>query len=302
MSLDRPSGDIAALALDARCTLGEGLLWDAAARRWLWTDIEGACLWRWSGPGHAPVRCTLPDRLGSFACCRSGRLLLGLAKGLAWGREQGGRMEVSPVVPVEAAEPRTRINDGRTDRHGNFVFGTFNQAPERRPICGFYQFSVRNGLRRLALPAVGIANSICFSPDGATMYFTDTAQGVIRQCDYDADGARVTNVREFVRVDPADGGPDGSVVDAQGCLWNAQWGGGRVVRYSPAGERLQTVMLPAPHATCPAFGGEGLHDLMIASARAEMDAAGLASAPLSGGLFHLHLPGVTGLADTLFED
>jgi sugar lactone lactonase YvrE len=300
MTTTEPPGVAARLALDLRCTLGEGVLWDAARRCWWWTDIEASCLWRWAGPGHAPVRCLLPDRLGSFAICRSGRLLLGLAKGLAWGREHDGRIEVSPVVPVEAAEPRTRINDGRTDRQGRFVFGTFNQAVEKRPICGFYQFSSRHGLRRLALPAVAIANSICFSPDGRTMYFTDTAQGRILQCDYDGESAAVARLREFVHVQGA--GPDGSVVDAEGCLWNAQWGAGRVVRYSPDGEPLMSVGLAAPHASCPAFGGEGLHQLTITSARAELDAASLTRWPESGGLFQLELPTVTGLADALFED
>jgi sugar lactone lactonase YvrE len=291
---------VAPLALDVRCTLGEGLLWDTARRRWWWTDIEASCVWTWAGPGHMPVRCELPDRLGSFALCRSGRLLLGLAKGLAWGREHDGRIEVSPAVPVEAAEPRTRINDGRTDREGRFVFGTFNQAAEKRPICGFYQFSLRHGLRRLALPAVAIANSICFSPDGRTMYFTDTAQGRILQCDYDGESASVSRLRDFVAVQG--GGPDGSVVDAEGCLWNAQWGAARVVRYSPKGEPLMSVSLAAPHASCPAFGGDGLHELTITSARAELDATALARWPESGGLFQLKLPAVTGLADALFED
>jgi L-arabinonolactonase len=294
--------DQAALALDLRCTLGEGLQWDATSGCWLWTDIEASCLWRWAGPGSAPQRLALPDRLGSFACCRSGRLLLGLAKGLAWARLDGARLEVSPLMPVEAAEPRTRINDGRTDRQGHFVFGTFNQAQEKRPICGFYQFSARHGLRRLALPAAAIANSICFSPAGETMYFTDTAQGSIMQCDYDAATAQVANIREFVRVDPGVGGPDGSVVDAEGCLWNAQWGAGQVVRYAPDGQALMAVALPAPHVTCPAFGGQGMHDLMITSARAELSPADLARAPLSGGLFHMHLPGITGLADAQFDD
>lgn len=296
-----PREAAARLALDVHCTLGEGVLWDAARQRWWWTDIEAACLWYWAGAGHSPVRCVLPDRLGSFALCRSGRLLLGLAKGLAWGREHEGRIEVSPLLPVDAAEPRTRINDGRTDREGRFVFGTFNQAAEKRPICGFYQFSSRHGLRRLALPAVAIANSICFSPEGRTMYFADTAQGRILQCDYDGESGSVAGLREFARVQDG-AGPDGSVVDAEGCVWNAQWGAGRVVRYSPQGEVLMAVSLAAPHASCPAFGGHGLHELTITSARAELDAAALDRWPASGGLFQLTLPAVTGLADALFED
>jgi sugar lactone lactonase YvrE len=132
------------------------------------------------------------------------------------------------------------------------------------------------------------------------MYLADTAQGRILQCDYDGESASVDRLREFVCVQG--GGPDGSVVDAEGCLWNAQWGAGRVVRYSPQGEALMSVSLAAPHASCPAFGGDGLHELTITSARAEMDPAALARWPESGGLFQLNLPAVTGLAETPFED
>jgi L-arabinonolactonase len=292
----------AALALDQRCTLGEGLLWDPAAAQWLWTDIEASCLHAWAWP-HGPVRTlTLPDRLGSFARCRSGRLLLGLAKGLAWGEFSNDTLAVTPLVAVEADEPRTRINDGRTDRSGNFVFGTFNQSPDRRPIGGFYQYASTHGLRRLALPPVGIANSICFSPDGATLYFTDTAVGRIMQCRYDSSSAQVDDIRLFAVVNEPGASPDGSIVDSDGCLWNAQWGAGRVRRFSPRGEPLETITLDAPNASCPALGGPDLHDLMITSARIEMSDEQLAMAPAAGGLFHVHLPTVTGLPDALFED
>jgi len=291
----------ASLALDARCTLGECLLWDAAQARWLWTDIEASCLYGWAGGSAPPQRLELPDRLGSFALCRSGRLLLGLAKGLAWGRFGADGLAVAPLAPVDAAEPRTRINDGRTDRSGHFVFGTFNEAADRRPIGSFYQYSQRHGLRRLALPAVTIANSICFSPDGRTMYFTDSLRGLIQQCRYDADAAEVGAPQPFAGV-AAPGEPDGSIVDADGCLWNAQWGSGRVQRYSPRGQPLQQVRLAAPHVTCPAFGGADGATLTMTSARKGLSPQALAQAPLSGALFSCSVPGCSGLADALFED
>ncbi len=291
----------ATLAVDASHQLGEGVVWDAAQRVWLWTDIEASLLMRWDGGREPPQRYALPDRLGCLAPARSGRLLLGLAKGLAWGHLGAEGLVVTPLVAVDAAEPRTRINDGRTDRSGNFVFGTFNEGADRHPIGSFYQYSARHGLRRLALPAVTISNSICFSPDGATMYFADSPRGLIQQCRYDADSAEVGPPRPFAQL-PAPGGPDGSVVDAEGCLWNAQWGLGQVQRYASSGELLERVVLPVPHVSCPGFGGADLSTLLITTARVGLSPQALAEAPLSGALFCVQNPGCVGLADAPFDD
>lgn len=293
------------LALAQTATLGEGLLWRDG--RWWWTDIEAATLLAWRPGEAAPLACRLPDRLGSFAHCRSGRVLLGLAKRLALATF-GDALELGQLqtlVPVDAAEPRTRINDGRTDRSGNFVFGTLNEDRERRPrstIASSYQYSMRHGLRRLALPAVAIANSICFSLDGRTLYFCDTLTQRIQQCDYDADTAQVENLRLFVQMDSPDAWPDGSVVDAEGCLWNAQWGAGRVARYDAHGALMATYAAPAAHATCPAIGGEGMDSLMLTTARTELSREAQAAQPLAGSLFSFALPTALGIPDALFED
>lgn len=293
------------LALPQAATLGESLIWQDG--RWWWTDIEAATLFAWRPGSEAPQSCRLPDRLGSFAHCRSGRVLLGLAKRLCLATLGDGLAlgQLQTLAPVDAAEPRTRINDGRTDRRGHFVFGTLNEARERRPIstiASFYQFSLRHGLRRLALPAVAIANSICFSLDGRTMYFCDTLSRRIQQCDYDAETAKVDNVRPFAEMDRADAWPDGSVIDAEGCLWNAQWGAGRVARYDPDGRLLDSFAAPAAHTSCPALGGAGGDQLMVTTARAELSREALAAQPLSGSLFALGLPKALAVPDALFED
>ena len=288
------------LALPQMATLGEGLLWQGG--RWWWTDIQGATLNAWR-PGDAEAQsCKLPDRLGSFAHCRSGRVLLGLAKRIAVATV-GDDMSLGPLqtlAAVDAAESRTRGNDGRTDRRGCFVFGTLNEAKETRAIASFYQYSLQHGLRRLALPAVAIANSICFSLDGRTMYFCDSLTHRIQRCDYDADSAQVENLRPFVEV--ADAEPDGSIIDAEGCLWNAQWGAGRVARYDPEGQLMATYGAAAPHTTCPALGGEGGDQLMVTTARADLSREALAGRPLSGSLFGLRLPRALAVEDTLFDD
>ena len=292
----------AALIVDCRCTLGEGILWWAARRAVVWTDIEQSTLWMHGVADHVTRSWALPDRLGSLAICESGRLLLGLAKGLSLadvGRATGAELRVEPVIAVEPHLPRTRINDGRTDRAGNFVFGTFNEAKDG-PSGSFYQYSARHGLRRLDVGGVVIPNSICFSLDGRTMYFCDSPDARIRQCDYEAASAGAANVREFVRLEKSEGFPDGSVIDAEGCLWNAAWGAGLVRRYAPDGRVLDEIAVPAKNPTCVAFGGDARADLYITSARQEMSDDELASTPGAGGVYRASL-GLRGVSDAPFR-
>ena len=293
----------AALVVDCRCTLGEGILWWAARRAFVWTDIEQSALWMYGLADCATRKWALPDRLGSFAICESGRLLLGLAKGLSLAdvdAATGAELRVEPVIAIEPHLLRNRINDGRTDRDGNFVFGTFNEAKDG-PGGSFYQYSSIHGLRRLDVGGVVIPNSICFSLDGRTMYFCDSPDARIRQCEYDAASAGVANVREFVRLTKTEGFPDGSVIDAEGCLWNAAWGAGRVRRYAPDGRLLDEIAVTAKNPTCVAFGGDALGDLYITSARQEMSDKELESTPEAGGVYRA-APGPRGVPDAPFRD
>ena len=121
------------LALDCRCTLGEGIVWSPDLQSVLWTDIEKSTLWMYRPHDGIARQWSLPDRLGCFAMCRSGRLLLGLAKSLAFAQvdfDGDSPLRIAPVMPIEPGGTRTRINDGRTDRAGNFVFGTYNEAQD----------------------------------------------------------------------------------------------------------------------------------------------------------------------------
>jgi sugar lactone lactonase YvrE len=193
-----------------------------------------------------------------------------------------------------------RLNDGRTDRSGSYVFGTMNEEDENVPAGGFYQYSTRHGLRRLNLDPIGIANSICFSADGGTIYFCDSPTARIMCGDYDAAAARVSRVREFVRLGPGDGHPDGSIVDIDGCLWNAAYGAGVIRRYTPDGTLDATIRVPAKNPTCPAFGGESMDRLYITSARENLSDDELAQNPTEGGVY-VASPGVRGVADALFR-
>lgn len=255
-----------------------------------WSDIEDARLWMHNPRAGTTLHWKLPERLGSLALCESGRLLLGFAKGLFvadgdWASPEAPRLEL--LVAVEVDNPRTRINDGRCDRAGNFIFGTLNEDVRRDPIGSFYQYSAR-GLRRLDLDGVAIPNSLCFSPDGRTLYYCDSTHPRILCCDYDAESGQVAKPRLFVTL-PEDGTcPDGSTIDAEGYLWNAQWGGARVVRYSPQGEMDLIVQLPVRNPTCATLGGRGLDHLYITTARFGLSAEEAERDEHSGAIFHWH--------------
>ncbi len=287
----------AALAVDVKCTLGEGATWCARSGRLYWTDIEGARLWRYDPRDGRSTFWTMPERLATFALCADPHyLLLGLASRLAFFDLATG--DVQPIVEVEPGM-NTRVNDGRCDRQGRFVFGTKDEASPVRTIGGFYRLNRDLTLERLPLPSPAISNSIAFSPDGATMYYCDSPTREIRACDYGADG-RIGRDRVFVRLADASGEPDGSTVDRDGGLWNAQWGGGRVVRYDANGVETERVTVPTVQPSCVALGGAQLGTLYITSARIGLDSAALGEDLRAGGVF-IATPARRGVPEPMFD-
>ncbi|KRE89325.1 gluconolaconase [Frateuria sp. Soil773] len=285
------------VALDAANVLGEGILWCERAQALYWTDIQRATLFRLRPADGVLAQWTLPERLASFALCEDeGWLLLALASRLAFFRLADGALR--PLHAVEPGLP-TRCNDGACDRQGRFVFGTLHEpaaGSPRQRLGGFWRLDAGLRLERLPLPAVAISNSLAFSPDGATLYFCDSSTRRIHCCDY---GDTLGPPRPFADLGEVSGEPDGSCVDAEGCLWNAQWGLGRVVRYGPDGAVRTVVPVPARQPTRPAFGGPALDTLYLTSARDGLDPAQLRGDPLAGALFRWR-PGVAGLPEPRF--
>ena len=246
---------------------GSALRWDPAGRCWRWPDPQGGQLYAWPAPAGMPSGLRLQENACVMACCTSGRVLLGQGKRLGMVdlplRGQASRpLQSQVLLTVDAAEPRTSISDGCTDRGGNFVFGTANTASDQRAIGSFYQYSQQHGLRRLALPVVVKAGGIAFSTDGRRMYFADTAQGAIMQCEYDSERAKVSNVKTFAPVLAP--GAGAAVVDSGDRPWSAQ--GGALVQYAPHGDALRRIGMAREAAAGVAFGGEGLRQLLVLGA------------------------------------
>jgi len=288
----------AELAMQAANELGEGIVWSQSYSNVFWTDILGKTFWRFDPSTGLGRSYRLDERLAHFAMLPNDTMVAGFASGLAYFNLQTS--ERTNIATIEADLPTTRLNDAKLDRHGRLIFGTMDENPNgSKPIGQVWSYDGQQA-PRILFGGVRISNSIAFSPDGRLMYFADTPTRRIDVFDYDPSTGTPSNRRPFVACDAAGGYPDGSTIDAEGCLWNAEWGGSRIVRYTPEGKIDQIIEVPAPFVTCCAFGGRDLKTLYITTARVGMNQSDLQAAPLSGSLFAAELK-ISGLLDTQFN-
>ncbi|MGX9354559.1 SMP-30/gluconolactonase/LRE family protein [Roseobacteraceae bacterium S113] len=265
------------MAFDDRiCELGEGPLWHPERAQFYWFDIHGK---RLLTPG---AEWQFDEYVSAAGWIDRDHLLIASQSALIkFNLETGAR---DALVALEADNAVTRANDGRADPMGGFWIGTMGIKLE--PNEGAYYRYYRGELRKLYSP-ISIPNSTCFAPDGRTAYFADTPTMKVMRVALDPLGWPVGEPELFVDVSAGDGGPDGAVVDTNGVVWLAKWGPGRVEGYAPDGSFVGQFDLPAPHTTCPAFGGTDMSDMLVTSATDQMSAEALVAAPESGRTFLL---------------
>lgn len=263
-----------------RNTLGEGVLWDARSQSLWWTDIEESALYRYRPKTGSLQKIPTPERLASFGFIAGTHLLIAaFASGFAFFDPYSG--DVDWITRPLAEKSGIRLNDGRVDGAGRFWCGTVTETSG--PTGVLYCL---HGDGRLSenMHGIRIANTICWSPDTTRMYFADSPQHKIDVHDFDVATGLMSAPRTFAELE---GGfePDGAVTDAEGFLWNAQWGAGRIVRYSPDGGIDHILPLPVSQPTCLSFGGQNLDHLFVTSARKNLSALELEAQPLAGNLF-----------------
>jgi len=284
-----------AAAVAARNTLGEGPVWCPREQALYWVDIEKSSLQRFDPQSGAVRRWVLPERIGSFALRENGGAVLALASGFAFFDLETGALE--RLTAPEKDNPRNRFNDGKCDRAGRFWAGTMDDRLSQH-TGALYCLDPLLSCRRVE-SGIGIPNSIAWSPDDRVFYFADTMDRVIYAYDFDRAAGMIANRRIFCTMEGQAGAPDGSTVDAEGCLWNAQWDGWRVVRYDPEGRVERIVELPVQKPTSCMFGGPGLATLYVTSAIWDLDEQALARQPLAGALLAMDV-GVRGLPEPRF--
>jgi sugar lactone lactonase YvrE len=284
---------------DVRCVaecrdhLGEGPCWVASEDRLYWFDIQGKKL-RWLKHGDQTQGVfDLPWRASVAAPRAAGGLILVTEAGLAHFDTASGACEV--VSPV-ALPPGFRTNDGKIDVQGRLWWSSMDDDGGKRP--GVLYRTDPDGRTEVALEGIHIANTVSCSPDGATLYFADSARRRLWAFPVGPDG-RLGERRDFVSTEGEAGAPDGSAVDAEGYVWNAQWGAWRIVRYAPDGRADRIVTFPVAQVSSCAFGGPDLSTLYVTTAWENMDAAGRSAQPQAGDLFAFE-PGVRGLPLPVF--
>jgi sugar lactone lactonase YvrE len=283
------------LVLDARADLGEGPRWDAARQRLLWVDIMRGRVHAFTPSTGACRNVAVGQPVGALAGGRDGRLVLAVAGGFARLDLDSQKFEMQAAV--EADRPQNRMNDGACDGAGRFWAGTM--ALDEGPGAGaLYRLDPDLTVHTM-LTGVSISNGLDWSLDGRRMYYVDSPTRRIDVFDFELATGSIANRRTFVEV-PADAGvPDGLTVDAAGFVWLALWGGAALRRYAPDGTLERVVPLPVTHPTSCAFGGAGLDELYVTSARRPLTGEEKARQPQAGGVLRLR-PGVAGRPAHLF--
>ena len=263
-----------------RCHLGEGPTYDVATDTAWWFDIlEGRLFEAQLGSGQ--VRSHQLGRMASaLARIDAARQLIAAEDGLYVRSVSCGTMVL--YRPLEADNPLTRSNDARVHPSGTFWIGTMGRKAEADAgaIYALHQGEISRLFSGITIP-----NAICFSPDGAAGYFADTAKNELCGVALDPASGLPRGTPEVLLRHRGVGGLDGAVVDADGLIWNARWGGGCVDVYSPRGEHLRCLRVPARQASCPAFAGPDLSRLLVTSAWQGMDEAARAADPEHGRTF-----------------
>lgn len=255
-----------------RC--GEGAIWCAEESAVYWVDINRFLIHRLDWPDRCITTWIFDEPPTALALSSEpGRLLVALASRLVWWwpgedrrRDHGFRL---------AAHPEVRLNDGRADPLGQFWVGSmYNNVTAEGGATDARQANDRGQLFRIArdgraseaFGGIGIANTLCWSPDRTRFYSADTMQNEIRVYPYDARSGAIGEGSVHLAGFPH-GVPDGSAIDAEGFLWNCRWGGGGIVRIAPDGRVDAFHRVPTLNVTTCVFGGPDLSTLFITSAR-----------------------------------
>jgi sugar lactone lactonase YvrE len=280
---------------DVTAALGEGPYWVPEDDCLLWVDIEGARLHR----TYFPSRETVTDSPGpisaAFPAVGGGILIAGgSALTLLFPAERGGQW-VARTIADAPARDGIRFNDAGVDPAGRVWAGSMH-VTEAEPLGELYRLDP-GGRMNPIIKNVTVSNGLGWSPDGSRMYYADSPLRRVDVFDYDPATGEAFARRAFADLSAAEGVPDGLTVDADGCVWVAMWGGSALRRFTPDGQPDAVLPVPVSQPTSCAFGGPGLADLYITTARVGLTEDELAAQPLAGRLLHAR-PGPVGLPST----
>jgi sugar lactone lactonase YvrE len=286
----------AELIFDARNAVGESPVWRPHEQALYWVDIPNRAIWRWESLNGRVHQWRTLEMPGCIAPRQQGGWLCAMESGVfRIEPDEHDRPTGSLVAGVDHSRPGMRFNDGRCDRQGRFRAGTMVMDMAAGHASGVVYGLDNNELRELVHGLI-VPNGMAFSPDGRTMYLSDSHPKVqqVWAYDYDIDEGTPLKRRPFIDMRELPGRPDGAAVDADGCYWTCGNDAGLVHRVTPQGKLDRSLEVPVKKPAMCAFGGANLDTLFVTSIRPE--GVDLADQPLAGGLFALQ-PGVRGLPE-----
>jgi sugar lactone lactonase YvrE len=269
---------------DLAAELGEGPVWVERDRALWFTDIKKRRIHRFDPATGDRKSWPAPEQVGFVLPAQDGGFVAGLMSGLHRFDERTGRFTL--IAEIEPERPNNRLNDGTVDPSGRLWFGTMDNGESAR-TGAFYRFD-RGAVVPTGLSRIAITNGPALSPDGRILYFVDTVEGTIASADVGEDGALGPS-RPFVRIDPADGHPDGPTVDSEGFVWIGLYAGWEARRYSPGGELAGRVRFPVANITKIAFGGDDLRTVYATTARQLLSPSEIERQPQAGDLFEFRV-------------
>lgn len=281
--------------LDKADKLGESPIWDAENATLYWVDSVSRVIHIYDTIEESFAEIEAPSIIGSIGLGKSRTLVAGLVDGIYLVDLDRGAF--SPLYCPTPQDPRIRFNDGKVDRQGRYVCGTMGVFAEPRGELFRIDHSgqaevLANGLR--------ISNSLCFSPDGGTMYFSDTLDRKIRAYAYDQVTGTLSHPRIHVDTSRFESGPDGSTIDSAGFLWVALVQAGKIGRFTPDGELERLVEAPTDMPSCVNFGGPDMATLYVTSIKDSGSGRAVSNHAFGGHIYALEGLGVTGLPEPRF--
>jgi sugar lactone lactonase YvrE len=288
--------------------LGESPIWDVEEGRLYWVDGTGRrvgkkSLWRLD-PRSGKIESWALDRdIGAMALRKKGGAVLALDDGFYFYDFSTSKLDL--IQKVDQDQPRTRLNDGKCDRRGRFFAGGMDDK-EELPICKLWRLDPDLHVEQVD-DGIICSNGPCWSPDDKTFYFADTFKHEFWAYDYDIEAGRVANRRVFASIAEDQGVADGSTVDSEGFMWNAQLISGDLVRYAPDGSVDRKIGMPVRNITSVMFGGDKLDEVYVTSmARVKHPAvhdlfrAEIKPQFAAGGLFRIRGLGIKGVPEPRF--
>ncbi len=242
--------------------LGEGAFWHAAQQALYFVDILKPALFCLHPTTDTLQSWAMPEAIGSFGLCKDGRAIVALRTGISFFDFTTSTF--TPVAQPEPDRPTNRLNDGKVGPDGRFWVGSMDDRPKREPVGALYRID-HDGTCTRMLDGITISNGLAWSPDGRTLYHSDTTAPYLQAFDYDAATGDISNQRVIRRFENAEGRPDGAAMDSEGCYWSAGVSAGCVNRIAPDGTILTRYEMPMAAPTMPCFGGADYKTLFVTS-------------------------------------